>query len=361
MTEDDHIRVDVDLDLARPDDRRTLVAEMDRVGFLARPADECLHDFRRWFPGRHFEFVYASGTVSVPLTEKDSYCVQLRRLIELTETLRELSGARGFDHLISGLANARQVPSTIFEIQVARWCAAREVHTDLEFSPEVTTPGGIKRPEFRWKTRFGDLFCECKRASLFSRSDAARLNQLRAVAASAADDAGGVPETLRVEIVIASGLGPDPEQRVRDVVARVLESNRAVASRGLTAKLVLRATEPDAAPGSMVTFRQQLGTVSTPVNAQHADVCVVRSFARARSRAIRDLARDARMQLAPDNANAFFVDIGAGDDLPAILESVVTNAAAVPLVFASAWHVGAPAASAWRNGRPFDNRLLVER
>ncbi len=178
--------------------------------FDARTA---LKAYLAYFPNPGWRKVYGGGMVGIGKSIH-----HIGNLLETATILERLSRNPGFPALIHGLTNPSQVRGTLFEIETAWWCATRTLTTGLRFAPPVTTRAGIKHPEFRWDTRVGRLYCECKEANDFENRAAAFTRKLADVVSKAYDAAGPWDARLRLDLRIIGRAENGIDRRIAIVV-----------------------------------------------------------------------------------------------------------------------------------------------
>jgi hypothetical protein len=291
----------------------------------------------------------------------------LGTLLEYSLKLNRLSRFPGFVGLIHGLTNPSQVVATLFEIDVAWWCATRRVSQTLAFGPQIAIKAGSKRPDFRWDTALGRLYCECKDANDFE-GKAGRLSaKLLDVASSAYDAAAPWDPHLRLDLRVAERPHNRIEERI-DTVVRRLAASQMAGGHAMVGEvegmLRSRSDDPPAAPGSMRGGRLHVGTTPTQlvgggqVRYENASITLTRSVAADRLRKVRDLIREARRQLPQSVPSAIFLNISPAQDAIHKAQSILLQPQ-IRGLFMIAFAAGRTVEQVvWRQGQRLDSRLF---
>lgn len=347
------------LDLDSAADRARLFAEnaddASAIDFLT----EQLTHYRRFFPAPEWGVVYSGGHVTAPGTTQG---FGLEHLLTITNELRVLEQLPGGTGLVASLRNPTQVRATIFEIESATWCTTRLAHRGLEFGVPVVRNGKLKRPEFRWSTELGTLWCECKEASRFSSKATALVNRLATAADAAYEAAGPWPADSRVDVFVTgvrNGIEKVIERTVREMHRSAPDGGEepAVSAGEVRVTHRLRSSPRPLPRDCLSTFRVTVGTTPTKLDPSNAHISVTLDVSRHIQRVTARLIREARAQLPTDEPNAVFLsDVGIGSAIDAVTNQIESGGS---LVFAGLWN-GGTLQQVWRNEQPFDDQLLVE-
>lgn len=355
------------LELEKSEDQAALLAAAAVRPELHALIETTLHDYLRWFTAPEWQRIYSGGLVSSPSTAggagRSGFGIQF--LLEATARLQELQRYAGFDRLLSGLRNPTQISATMFEIAAAAWCTQRETHRGLVFSPAISKVSGVKRPDFLWETSLGDLTCECKEAGQWEQQESRTIGHLREIGAAALTEAGGLPDGLRVDITVDGPLSAAYERQLSTLVREVVAAHQGGSSvrmsdRPFAAIVMSREAEPERLPDSMIAGQMTVGTKPTQLTPQNGFLTVSRSLAATRARRVRDLVKQAKRQLPDGAPSAIFIQIGGAESAAAQLEQMIGHPAHQAIVWAATWTGLVPQHAIWREGQPFDQRLLNE-
>lgn len=288
-------------------------------------------------------------------------------LLEYSLKLDRLSRCPGFAGLIHGLTNPSQVLATLFEIDVAWWCATRRVSQSLTFGPHIATKTGSKRPDFRWDTVLGRLYCECKEANDFEGKAGVLSSKLLDVAALAYDAAAPWDPQLRLDVSIVDRPHNRIDERI-DTVVRQLAASQSAGRHATVGEVqgVLRARrdDPPAAPGSMRGSRVLVGTSPTRLvgggrmRYENATITLTRSVAADRIRKVRYLIADARRQLPRTVPSAIFLNISAATEAVVKTRAILSQPAIPGLFMIALAEGGTVEQVVWRQGQRLDSRLF---
>ena len=183
-----------------------------------------LEDYVRIFRWPDFHTLYQGGLLSIKGPNNIQFGFHFESLLRITGELTRLERFPGFQSLIEGFRNPTQVNATLFEIQVAAWCAARKLTQSIQLSPPVQIGGGIKRPEFLWHTDLGDLYCECKQENSFDNKATKRVQKLTEVVGRSFEANGPWNESSRLDVIIGhparDGVDQIIERSIREAAAR---------------------------------------------------------------------------------------------------------------------------------------------
>src|ERR1035441_8118143 len=212
---------------ARDAERQEFINAFAAVPNLKRLAEEQLDNYLKWFKASEWRTVYSGGMITgpEPRGEHNRIGSSIERVLELTAKLESLQGFSGFGKLVSGLDNPSQISSTMFEVEVAAWCATRKAHNDISFSPPVEKRSGMKYPDFAWHATLGTLYCECKQLNTWQRKETHRANTLLSAVAQNMGDLELWPRGSRIEIQIRREFKGKSLERLKMIVARQAEEH----------------------------------------------------------------------------------------------------------------------------------------
>jgi hypothetical protein len=364
----DKIRRVLDLDLAA--DRKELQTILtSHPSLVALTESGLIEDFLGWFKAPEWRTVYGGGMISGPQPKGNNirHGSSIDQMLAITVQLRWLQGYHGFDQLIAGLNNPSQISATIFEIEAASWCATRLCTTALTFSPDVIKRERVKHPDFLWETNAGALYCECKQASSWQRSESRLLSTISADVNDAMGDADTWPTTVRIEVRIHGLFRAGAKNRlttaVREQSSEVRRGNRPAIFHddAFTVEVGDRSDHPEALADSLTLNSILVGQVPVDLNdPRNAYMMVSKAIGLARVKALKDLVRDAKKQLPDAGPGGVFVEIPSSVDLAAKkLEEMLGQSANQSVVWASIWTAGTPRRVVCRDDQPFDASLIV--
>jgi hypothetical protein len=209
------------LDLDRVADREELQTILtSHPSLVALTESGLIEDYFGWFKAPEWRTVYGGGMISGPQPKRNNsmHGSSIDQMLATTVRLRWLQGYQGFDRLIAGLNNPSQISATVFEIESAAWCATRLHTTALVFSPDVINREKVKHPDFLWETSVGTLYCECKQASAWQRSESRLLSTISADLNDAMGDAETWPTSVRIEVLINGLFRAGAKDQLKTVV-----------------------------------------------------------------------------------------------------------------------------------------------
>lgn len=358
------LKIDRVVDLGTETDRRHLLQIAKGDQKLVALIEENLADYMRFFPQTECRHVYAGGMISIPAGGKRFLGYELSKVLDLTAALKRLLSFEGFSDLISGLSNPTQIAATIFEILVADWCRGRRISLDLKFSPSVKIGEHVKRPEFYWRTTLGEVFCECKRADFHTTSLSDRLDRMLRRLDELHKLKTDWNPSLRLEISVQKcSLNEFQRESMRlmekagrasdsqDPLGAIIQENNMTAR--FRPKGELSPREPETMSQSLVIA----GTEPTdPSTSGYLTLIMdLRSY---RKDAAAALLRRARKQLPAQGVGLIFLEGAGRGAATEKVQMLITQPAYESTPWISLWSQGEFDAAVWRNGQPFDNRVV---
>lgn len=355
------------MNLSNPEDRRHLIELMrDNPPIHALLVDH-LDDYVRLFKRTDFHLLYQGGMLSIAGPNRTKFGFRFESLLEITGTLARLERFPGFHSLIEGLFNPTQIHATLFEVQVAAWCATRKVCQSIEFSPEVQIGESVKRPEFLWLTTLGSIYCECKQENSVDNKATKRAQKLFEVLGKAYKANAHWDETSRLDVLVChpalDGVDQGIERLVREAAARqqagVWEGD--IVDGVVTLKMTTRADPLPDVVGCVQIHHRVLKGAPEPARSTNASYTLTMSVMGHRLRRLVDLVKDARTQLPRDKPAAIFIDIGASQVYVDKVNELIVQPAYANIAWISLWERGRPMKAVIRGGQPLDARLAEER
>lgn len=172
-----------------------------KIPTFAKELDDHLDLYMQIFPERHWRTIYDGLMIVIDIGNKQLIGYEFPYLLDIARKYKFLEKFDVDKNLIQGLRNPPQISSTLFEIETAAFCATRTISQFIEFSPEVTRNGKIKRPDFLWKTSLGDIYCECKQAGIFENNFKSRMGTINAYLESRLKNFE-IPKELRLDFEV---------------------------------------------------------------------------------------------------------------------------------------------------------------
>jgi hypothetical protein len=302
-----------DLDLALPPDRAILHAAVASASDARGLIVDHLDNYLSLFPESHFRRLFHGGVIVVPGVGNHATAFSLQLLLQVTKELKELSQCRGFAALLQGFRNPPQVSSTIFEALSAGWCRTRELTVGIDLHPEVVRGAHLKRPEFRWRTEVGDLFCECKQANEFEAKYGVAFDRLFD-ALERAHRAFHWDDRLRLDVWIRLG-GRRLDDLLRDLLATASCEQRLGRvpwnrDHRLAAKFRSPVEMPPELADTIFGFRQLVSGVERPASPENASFSLTLDISGNRKAVASRLFKEARLQLPQEDPSAVFLSLG---------------------------------------------------
>lgn len=351
------------LDLSTLEDRKLLRECAQKLPWLASLIDDHLDEYLAMFPEPHGRKVYSGGLISIETGAKQSQGFELGHMLRVAKSLQNLKIYKGFEKLMAGFRNPPQIPASLFEVEVADWCISRAVTKSLEFSPHVIVKGNSKYPDFLWKTDLGDLYCECKRGDEFENKFTKRLNWLHGIVETAHQANGPWDPSHRLDVSIWTSAKNGVEQRINNVLVQASTAVRAnrfedkVFQDGeVSAILRFRKEMPSLQHDTIRVSSVTVGTTPTALTPENAHLTLTMSVAKHRERAATHLLRQARSQSPSNQPGAVFISLGGPHAAQKKLQELMVHPAYENTPWAAIW--GGEIGVVWRNGQPFDGRLL---
>lgn len=352
------------MNLSNPEERRQLIELMRDNPPIHALLVNHLEDYVRLFKWPDFHTLYQGGMLSIQGPNKGQFAFHFESLLEITGLLTRLEQFPGFQSLMEGFRNPTQISATLFEVQVAAWCAARRVRQSIEFSPEVQVGGRIKRPEFLWHTSLGDIYCECKQENSVDNKASRRIMKLFEILGKAYKDSGPWDETNRLDMIVGHPARDGTNQIITRLVQEAASRQRANAWQGdivdgvVTLKMSKRTDSlPNIAGCLQIHHKELKAGHPEPALSTNAIFTLTMSVMGHRLKQLVELIRDARTQLPPDKQGAIFIDIGGSQVYVDKLNELIIQPEYANIAWISLWERGQPLKGVIRGGQPLDARL----
>jgi hypothetical protein len=189
---------------------------------------------------------------------------------------------------------------------------------------------------------------------------------LREIAATALADAGGLPNGVRLDIIVNGPLSPDHDKRLAELVRQVViasdgEPTEKALAGPFAAIVASRQTEPQRLPDSMMAGRLTVGTTPIQLLPENGSLTISRSLASTRAKRVRDLVKQAKTQLPDVGPCGIFIQMNGAQSAAEQLKQMIGRPAHEAIVWAGTWTGLVPQHAIWRQDQPFDQRLLDER
>ncbi len=186
------------------------------------------------------------------------------------------------------------------------------------------------------------------------------------VATEAMGDPELWPEDVRMEVLIQGHFRGASENRLKAVVeqqsSEVRRGGRPSPFRDdtFTVEVRDRSANPLVLPDSLSIYQVQVGSVPVPLNnSRSAHLMVTKSIGMARAKALSGFVKDAKTQLPDAGPGGVFIELPSGIDIATQkLQEMLSQPAHQAVVWASIWTGGTLVRAVWRNGQPFDARLV---
>jgi hypothetical protein len=232
----------------------------------------------------------------------------------------------------------------------------------------VQIRGGAKQPEFLWHTRLGQLYCECKRADDHEAAYRKLASRLYEHSEATHRAQGLWNPAYRVDISIVPVALNGVEGRITKVIreaftvdSRTDGQTEAFADGEVQLLLRPRDESPPDESDTIRTSSVDVSTVPTRLSYENADLTFTMSLATYRQRVTTKLLREARRQLPPEDPGAIFIQLGGVTAAAARLRQVLVDRAYERTPWVCLCDPGMNVQGVWRNGQPFDGRLLTRR
>ena len=352
------------MDISNITDQKILRDSASGMPKLLSLIEEELDLYLTIFPEQWWRKIYSGGMLVIGEHSKHQQGYDIQIMLETTKSLRILEKYSGFEKLILGFRNPSQVTATMFEVEVAAWCATRKITKSIEFSPEVKVNGHTKHPEFLWNTEIGSLYVECKSGiSIENKS-----NKLASRLSKALDEAykinGPWSQDYCLDLSINRPVTNQTEERIRDVVSRASEALRlgithnSFENKEVKAMLRKREELPPFEPETIRTSMIKVGTAPTLISPENAHTTFAMSVSRSRTHATRKLINEAKTQLPKGYPSAIFIRLGGSLSAQKKVEQLLILSEYVDIPWIG---ICSPTGlkAVWRNEQPFDERLLL--
>lgn len=327
-----------------------------------------LDDYLVFFSEPHWRKIYSGPSIAIPIAGNQSQGFTLTRLLEITETLLKLRNYPGFQKLLAGFRDPRKVKATFFEVQAAGWCSERALSLSLEFSPGILVKGTVKHPDFLWRTKLGNLYCECKSGSEVETKFFKRFQKLNDVVKENYDESGPWDPRYRIDIRLATSTKNGIEKRLENALnqaSSALSAEEPVGAIIQDGDVAVRLSRrEDILPGENEIIRSgqvqvateptQLVGVGAHKNWQYS---LTMSLKNERQRLTAKLLKDARTQLPASGSSCVFIELGGGEAARQDLQMRLTDPAYSNTPWVSIWLDGGFYAAVWREGQQLDESL----
>lgn len=361
----ENLELDRILDLSIAEDRRMLHNAARNNAELEALLDQHLEHYVNAFPDPDWHKVYSGGVINLRAGNKRTQGFDILSMMKLTRALKGLEEYKGFDKLSSGFKNPTQIASTYFEVLVADWCASREVSTYLEFSPVVLVKGHAKRPEFLWSTKFGEVYCECKRSNITQSSLEPRVNRLLTVLIDIYHKYDPWDPSIRIDVRFEGKTINGIERKFETLMQQISKHaaddsliGKSFVIRDVSAHIRRRGEEVELEPDSIRVSSANATTVAQPLTSL-TYLSLTMSFSGFKQDIAIRLLREARDQIPVEAVGAVFIDIGRSETVQRKILSLIVGQAYGNIPWVSLWSNTEPVWAAWRNEQPFDHRLLT--
>lgn len=273
--------------------------------------DQLLDCYLRLFP-TSWRTLHASGFLQIPGVTSH----HIRDLVVWAAKASNLALQTDVSTVLNAFQNPTQIDATFFELDVAHWCAERELHVALSLGKPLERNGTVKHPDIFWKTVLGDFYCEAKRSDVFGRDAHRRFETVVAASKTAFDRCGQWDSSIRLEIEISRAIFNKTQSIINEALL-VAHSNqnpgfiwsKENVKMGIQAKSTPHTQEPD----RMVSIHATIGTTPVKVTPEIADVLLSFDLSRPTADSVAGLVRDARSQLPSDAPSVVFLGhVGLG-------------------------------------------------
>ena len=360
----ENISIPHKLNISNPEDRQALLKAAAGMPTFLSLIEEQLDRYLTMFPEPQWHTIYSGGMIVVG-QKKHSRSYDLCQMLELIKSLKDIEKYSDFATLMSGFRNQSQIAATMFEVDVAVWCVNRKMTQSLEFSPSVYVKGHVKHPDFLWHTELGRLYVECKTSEAIETNFMKRASKLTNVLNAAHKANEPWDSAYRLDVTITTTATNQIEQRIKDVVAQAslaLKSGNLCPFKNGEVSGVLHKRE-ESPPHEDEIIRSSsinVGTTATAISHKNSHTTFTMSLAKYRGRATRDLIHEARTQLPEDYPSAIFIKLGGPISARRKAEKLLVSPEYERTPWIGIW-TPAELRVIWRNGQPFDGRLLLGR
>lgn len=353
------------LDLSCSDDQKELLKALAHLPEIRTLVEDHLDAYLGLFPEDDWHLIHSGGLIGIPTHEKGSVMLDLREALLLASALEELRLYPGYQRFLSQFRNPSQVKATIFETRVAKWCKDRDTFAGLQFAPEVFVGRDVKRPDFLWRTQLGDLYCECKSGRFFETNLRQKIKSTFAILKQLYEESAPWDPMFRLEISLASTRTNKIQDQFTGAVQEAQREDRRGAQDGwhlhlsnVQARFMRREAPFKQDSETIVMGLAQVDpTPRSVVEASYLSLAMpVGGFWH---RWIKRMLVEARRQLPPDSQGAIFIEFNAEKTVRAKLQGLVSQLSYARTPWVSLWQQGEFRFAIWRDGQPFDARLLL--
>jgi hypothetical protein len=324
-----------------------------------------INDYIRLFPTQDFLTVYSGGLIGIQGKNNQQFGANLKSMLEITGKLVRLEEFPGFDSLLEGFRNPTQFSSTIFETNIASWCASRKICQSIEFSPAIAVADKVKHPEFLWRTTLGNIYCECKQENSLNNSVKRRIQKLFNDIGVLYEKNSPWNEDYRLDIIIEHPARDGTSQILGRLIQRTAllqqtgKACETIVEGVVTIKIVKKGEPTPDVRGCIQIHRQIIGSAKAEqIIGSNALYTLTMSVMKHRLKQFTDLIRDARTQMPKDGQGAIFIDIGGSKLFEEKLHQLLSNPEYANTPWISTWEGDQIKIAVYRRGQPLDHRLL---
>jgi hypothetical protein len=328
---------------------------------FARTIDSYLDDYLALFPEPHWRHIFDGPIVIVPVRERHWAAYDLAYLLEILRLYKRVQSFPGARQMLASFRNPTQVAATFFEIETAAWCATRSHTVSLVFGPEIVRNNNVKRPDYLWSTRLGELYCECKLVGEFEDTFRARTERL---VGFLENELRAQPEIegLRYDFVIERT--HQAEIAIRALLSQIdpATAKPITISHGkVTLALNVQTAAPPIGATGIRTSRIKASRSPIPLNPQGAQSTITVDATSYWEAVCQRLVREARTQLPLEAPGAIMLGLGLARERAAKaglakVQTLIQQPAYGNTPWITIWAQGG-AQLVFRNHQPFDARL----
>lgn len=317
------LKLPKDLDLHTEGDRCLLleaVRAQPETGLTADTEFERgIENLARLFPDASWLTLHKYSPESLPVRtgmRKTSY-FPLDRAVALGLVLKNLEKCERFEEFTQGFHNPTAFFDTVFEAHVANYCLSKGFA--LRFSPGYSVRGRLKHPDFEIDTQIGTLVCECKSGHEADYRYVQALSNFASALDDAAKQAGGVPDSRRLEVHITGPIRADWKKLAEEITQRVLvtdklPSDQVVIVGPCSVAMPMRESPPAFTWSGLVSVRVVVGATPVGITEEYQHLRVSSSrLHKKQVKAAGSLITDALSQLPTEKWGVIFLEIMSGN------------------------------------------------